>query len=261
MDWMYTLSGFGVGLVVGLTGVGGGALMTPLLVLLFGVNPAVAIGTDLWFAAITKLFGMGMHHHKGTVDWAVFRRLCYGSLPASVATTLYMSFAEVSRIRDGVMLSALGGVLAITAVAMLFKERLHAFGRSQRVEFPQSFKKAQPALTVLAGALLGILVTLTSIGAGALGATLLLYLYPLRLTANKLVGTDIAHAIPLAVVAGSGHLLAGNVNGGLLGLLLLGSIPGVLLGSALGAHMKDGWLRSAVACILAFSAFKMFSFA
>lgn len=252
-----TTAGFLVGLIVGLTGVGGGALMTPILVLLFGVAPATAIGTDLWFAAITKLFGMGVHHHKGSVDWQVFRRLCLGSLPAACLTNLYLYLSGASSHRDSYLISALGAVLLITALAMLFKEQLHRFGRNLRIGTPERFKQAQPLLTVCCGAALGVLVTLTSIGAGALGATLLLYLYPLRLTTARLVGTDIAHAIPLAVVAGSGHLLAGNVNGSLLFWLLLGSIPGVFIGARLGHRVPDRWLRGGVAAVLAIIGFKM----
>jgi uncharacterized protein len=260
MDWIYPLSGFGVGLIVGMTGVGGGALMTPILVLLFGVAPGTAIGTDLWFAAITKLFGMGAHHSKGSVDWQVFRRLCLGSLPAAVLTNIYLYQAGGAQMKEGFLITALGCVLVLTALAMLFKERLHTFGRSLRIGTPQKFKQVQPAMTVVAGALLGVLVTLTSIGAGALGATLLLYLYPLRLTTAKLVGTDIAHAIPLAVVAGTGHLIAGRVDGGLLGSLLLGSIPGVVIGSKLTQLVPDQILRSGVAVILGVVGFKMLSF-
>jgi uncharacterized membrane protein YfcA len=259
IDFANTAAGFFVGLFVGLTGVGGGALMTPILVLLFGVAPATAIGTDLWFAAITKLFGMSVHHLQGSVDWQVFRRLCLGSLPAACLTSLYLYLAGASRIRDGFLISALGVVLIITAVAMLFKEQLHSFGRRLRIGTPERFKHAQFGLTVLAGALLGVMVTLTSIGAGALGATLLLYLYPLRLTTAKLVGTDIAHAIPLAVVAGSGHLLAGNVNGNLLVWLLLGSIPGVIIGARLGYRVPDQWLRGGVAILLGAVGIKMLS--
>lgn len=251
IDWVSTFAGLMVGGIVGMTGVGGGALMTPILVLLVGIAPGVAVGTDLWFAAITKVFGVGVHHRRGTVDWQVFRRLCYGSLPAAVATGVFLNVTGASRVRDGVMLASLGGVLVVTALAMLFKEPLHRFGRSLRIGAPERFKSVQPALTVLAGGLLGVMVTLTSIGAGALGATLLLYLYPLRLTAARLVGTDLAHAIPLAMVAGMSHLFLGNVDFGLLGSMLLGSIPGVLIGARFGAAAPDRWLRPVIAIVLA----------
>ncbi len=203
MDWMNTLAGFGVGAMVGVTGVGGGALMTPILVLLFGVAPAAAVGTDLWFAAITKIVGGAVHHSKGSVDWQVIRRLCLGSLPASIATLLWLHGTGGGQLGHGFILTALGGVLLLTAVAMVFKKQMHAFGQALRSTAPQAFKRAQPGLTVLAGAILGFLVTLTSVGAGALGTVMLVYLYPFRMKPAKLVGTDIVHAIPLTIVAGT----------------------------------------------------------
>lgn len=250
MDLMNSAAGFLVGLIVGLTGVGGGALMTPILVLLFGFSPATAIGTDLWFAAITKVCAIGVHHRTNNVDWRIFRLLSIGSLPTACFTSFYLWSSGRGKLQDTLLLSTLSGVLMLTALAMLFKEPLHAYGRSLRIGSPDFFKRLQPFLTVGAGVLLGLLVTLTSIGAGALGATLLLYLYPLRLTAARLVGTDIAHAIPLAIVAGSGHLLAGNVDWQLLCNLLLGSVPGVLLGARLGGYAPDALLRTVVAVVL-----------
>lgn len=257
IDGLAVVSGFLVGGLVGITGVGGGALMTPILVMLVGVAPGVAVGTDLWFAAITKVFGVAVHHRGGTVDWPVFRRLCYGSLPAAVLTGGFLHATGGARVNDGLFVGSLGSVLMLTALAMLFKEPLHRFGRNMRIGSPESFKRLQPALTVAAGALLGVLVTLTSIGAGALGATLLLYLHPLRLTTSRLVGTDLAHAIPLAAVAGISHLALGNVELPLLGSMLLGSIPGVLLGALYSARASDRWLRPAIGVVLALVGMKM----
>jgi uncharacterized membrane protein YfcA len=250
MEWMNVVAGFGVGALVGLTGVGGGALMTPILVLLFGMAPSVAIGTDLWFAAITKMAGGAMHHGRGSVDWQVLRRLSLGSLPASLLTLAWLHFSGASQYKPGWLMAALGSVLLLTAVAMLFKQKLHAYAQSMRSATPESFKHLQPVLTVCAGALLGFLVTLTSIGAGALGAVMLVYLYPMRMKAARLVGTDIVHAIPLTLVAGTGHMLMGNVNLMLLGTLLLGSIPGVLIGSHFSTKTPDAWLRPAIAAVL-----------
>lgn len=246
-----------MGVLVGLTGVGGGALMTPILVLLFGVAPATAVGTDLWFAAITKIVGGSVHGHRGMVDWQVFRRLCSGSLPAAIATLLWLHFSGVGHSQNGLMLRALGGVLILTAVAMLFKKRFHAVGQRLREQAPARFRRAQPVLTVVAGAILGFLVTFTSVGAGALGAVMLLYLYPRRMTANRLVGTDIVHAIPLTILAGSGHVLMGNINFGLLGALLLGSIPGVILGSMASSRAPEGLLRGGIAIALVAVGVKM----
>jgi uncharacterized protein len=257
MDGLNTLAGFGVGVVVGMTGVGGGALMTPILVLLFGVAPAAAVGTDLWFAALTKMVGGTVHHRNGGVDWQVLHRLALGSLPAASATLLWLHASGASQMRSGFLLQALGAVLILTAVAMLFRQRIHAFGSSLRGATPDRFKRVQPVLTVLAGATLGILVTLTSIGAGALGTVMLLFLYPLRMTPARLVGTDIVHAIPLTLVAGTGHLVMGNVDFRLLGFLLLGSIPGVLLGSLVSTKVPQALLRGAISTVLVAVASKL----
>lgn len=250
MDWMNTVAGFGVGVMVGVTGVGGGALMTPILVLLFGVAPAAAVGTDLWFAAITKMAGGAVHHSKGSVDWQVLRRLALGSLPASIVTLAWLHLAGLGQMKNGFILNALGAVLLLTALAMVFKKRTHALGQRLRATAPDQFKRAQPALTVVAGAILGFLVTLTSVGAGALGAVMLLYLYPWRMTPARLVGTDIVHAIPLTLVAGTGHMMMGNVDFSLLGGLLLGSVPGVILGSLISSKTPENLLRFAIAVVL-----------
>lgn len=250
MDWMNAVAGFGVGVMVGVTGVGGGALMTPILVLLFGVAPAAAVGTDLWFAAITKMVGGAVHHSKGSVDWQVLRRLALGSLPTSMLTLAWLHLNGTGPMKNGLILNALGAVLLLTALAMVFKKRTHALGQRLRSTAPEQFKRAQPALTVVAGAILGFLVTLTSVGAGALGAVMLLYLYPWRMTPARLVGTDIVHAIPLTLVAGTGHMLMGNVNLSLLGGLLIGSIPGIVLGSLIGTKAPENLLRIAIAVVL-----------
>ncbi len=257
MNWLNTIAGFGVGTMVGMTGVGGGALMTPILVLLFGVAPAAAVGTDLWFAAITKLAGGFVHHRRGSVDWQVLRRLCLGSLPASIATLAWLHSSGAGQLKNGFILNALGAVLLLTAVAMVFRKQTHALGQALRSTAPESFKRAQPGLTVVAGAILGLLVTLTSVGAGALGAVMLLYLYPFRMKPARLVGTDIVHAIPLTLVAGSGHLLMGNVDFALLGTLLLGSIPGIVLGSMIGSKAPEGMLRGAISLVLVAVGFKL----
>lgn len=250
MNVANVVAGLLVGLIVGMTGVGGGALMTPILVLLFGVAPAAAVGTDLWFAAITKMAGGALHHNRGAVDWTVLKLLSLGSLPTATITLIVLRVVGSSEARSGQILRLLGGVLVLTALAMVFKRRAHDLGRTLRVNAAERFKSMQPVLTVLAGAVLGLLVTLTSVGAGALGAVMLVYLYPFRMTPTKLVGTDIVHAIPLAIVAGTGHLLLGNVDGHLLWQLLLGSIPGVLLGAALSHRAPDKVLRFMIATVL-----------
>lgn len=249
-DWRLVLSGALVGLLVGATGVGGGALMTPLLLLLFGVAPMAAVGTDLWFAAITKAFAAPVHQRHGLIDWQVVKRLWLGSLPASTLTLLWLRSHQL----DGAYLDMLRATIAvavmITAVAMLFQKRLHATGRRLRITEGSAFKAAQRPLTIAAGALLGLLVTATSVGAGALGAVMLVYLYPLRLTPPRLIATDIVHALPLALFAGIGHLALGHVDGQLLANLLLGSVPAVMLGAVLSVRMPHAVLRWALVVVL-----------
>ena len=257
MDLMHAAAGFLVGAMVGMTGVGGGALMTPILVLLFGVAPATAVGTDLWFAALTKIVGGLMHHRQGSVDWQVLRRLCLGSLPTSILTLAWLHSSGQGQVRHGLILTSLGCVLILTAVAIVFRARTQAWGKSLRTRAPDKFKRAQPAATVLAGIILGFLVTLTSVGAGALGVVMLVYLYPFRMQPARLVGTDIMHAIPLTLLAGTGHLWMGNVNIGLLGNLLLGSVPGVICGTLLGAKVPESMLRTAIAIVLTAVGFKL----
>lgn len=256
-DGLTSLSGLLVGVMVGLTGVGGGALMTPILMLFFGVAPHTAVGTDLLFASATKVCGTAVHQRHGTVDWQVVRRLSLGSLPAAALTLLWMHLSGSSRLKAEFLIEAVGVALAITALGMLFKEQLHSFGRRLRIGDPRHFKAMQPVATVAAGGLLGVLVTLTSIGAGAVGALLLLYLYPLRLTPQKLVGTDLAHAIPLALMAGMGHLMLGHVDYSLLANLLTGSIPGVLLGSMLSTRAPVRFVKASIATVLGAVAAKM----
>ncbi|MBL8307364.1 MAG: sulfite exporter TauE/SafE family protein [Rubrivivax sp.] len=257
LELLEILAGFGVGLLVGLTGVGGGALMTPLLLLLFGVAPATAVGTDLWFAGITKIFGSAAHARRDSIDWEVARRLWTGSLPAAALTLAAMHLAGTGGHRDSTITTALGMVLLLTAAAMLARNHLHRLGRRLRLAEPGRFKRLQPAATVAAGAVLGVLVTLTSVGAGALGAVMLMALYPLRMSPARLVGTDLVHAVPLTLLAGLGHLAMGHVQFALLGLLLMGAIPGVLLGARLCGRLPEAWLRSLIAAVLTFSALRL----
>jgi uncharacterized protein len=257
MNWLNVAAGLGVGLLVGITGVGGGSLMTPILVLLFGIAPATAVGTDLWFAAITKIVGGAAGQSRGRVDWRVVRRLALGSLPASVLTLLWMHQTGTSQVTRGVTLKALGIVLVLTALAMLFTDRIADYAKSLRIQSQQNFARVQPVMTVVAGAILGVLVTLTSVGAGALGTVMLRYLYPLRMKPSVLVATDIVHAIPLVLIAGSGYLLLGDVNLPLLGQLLLGSIPGILIGSFISGRAPDRVLRIAIALALIAVSYKL----
>ncbi|MCR5882750.1 sulfite exporter TauE/SafE family protein [Rhizobacter sp. J219] len=240
MDFLAILSGFGVGAIVGLTGVGGGSLMTPLLMTVFKLNPAVAIGTDLWFAAITKTSGSIAHHRHGHVDYKILWRLLAGSIPAAIGTLALMHFTGITKGWASALTFTLGIALLLTAVTVAYKAAWHRLGLKLERWLPESRK---PFFTVLAGLILGVLVTLSSIGAGAIGATLILLLYP-HLEARRLVGTDIAHAVPLTLVAGIGHATLGHVEWGLLAALLVGSIPGIWIGAQLTRKMPDRLVRT-----------------
>ncbi len=249
IDTAYALAGALTGFVVGLTGVGGGALMTPILLIFFGVSPTTAIATDLWFAAITKLVGARIHHTNGNVDWQVAKRLWLGSLPMALLIVVIVSLgAQVAKVDW--LTKAIGIVVLITAIGLLVAPKLVAYAKGRRIGQPERFKAIQPALTVISGGVLGLCVALTSVGAGALGSVMLLYLYPLRMTPHRLVATDIVHAIPLAVVAGLGYLFAGMVDWWMLASLLVGSIPTVLLGSLLAGKIPGRGIQIALALVL-----------
>ncbi len=240
IDLHYTVAGFLVGALVGATGVGGGALMTPMLILLFGVSPATAVGTDLLYAGLTKFSGAFVRHLHGGVDWRVARRLAYGSAPAAALTLLALNhFGERSGDVDATIRALLGVALLLTAAALLFRATLVA----RTAPFFRSLSDARIAwLTVTLGVALGVLVSVSSVGAGAVGVTFLLMLYP-EMPIARLIGADIAHAVPLALIAGAGHWAMGSVNGLVLFSLLAGSIPGVALASHFSARAPDRLLR------------------
>ncbi len=249
MDIAYTIAGFSVGAIVGLTGVGGGSLMTPLLVLMFGIHPSVAVGTDLLYAAVTKAGGTLAHGMKGTVDWTVTRRLASGSIPASALTLLTLGHFAPGGIggATGLIKVALGIALLLTAVAIIFRKKIQAFAlkHSDGRENP----RRTAILTVVTGAVLGVLVSISSVGAGALGVSALFFLYP-RLPTLRIVGSDIAHAVPLTLVAGIGHWFLGSVDWSLLGSLLIGSLPGIWVGSHVSTRVPDRVLRPILATML-----------
>jgi uncharacterized membrane protein YfcA len=253
MDSMAIIAGFAVGTIVGMTGVGGGSLMTPLLIGVFRLSPAVAIGTDLWFAALTKTGGAVAHARHGHVDWTITRRLLAGSLPAALATIALMHATGITKGWASALTFSLGIALLLTAIVVFYKQAWTALGLKLERWLPESRK---PALTVAAGAILGVLVTLSSIGAGALGATLILLLYP-RLPAQRLVGTDIAHAVPLTLVAGIGHATLGHVEWGLLAALLIGSLPGIWLGAQLTRLMPERLVRGLLCASLVTAGLKV----
>jgi len=250
MDLAHALSGFLVGLLVGVTGVGGGSLMAPLLILIFGVPATTAIGTDLWFAGTTKTVGGAIHHAKNNSDLKVVGRLMMGSIPAAIATLAVMNAMHWDQVRNGWLPITLGVVLVMTSAATIARPSLHRWIVANAGRNGKAFRHLQLPLTIVAGALLGVLVTITSVGAGAFGATLLVFLYPGRLNGKQIVGTDIVHAIPLTFVAGIGHLLIGSVDGHLLLNLLIGSIPGIIVGSLLVHRVSEKLVRIALSMVL-----------
>jgi len=247
INWLYAASGLLVGLLVGLTGVGGGSLMTPLLILLFGFAPVTAVGTDQLFASVTKSAGSAIHGMNRTVDWRIVLRLASGSVPSAILTLLALYYLRVSgNSANALVTKVLSVALGLTALSLIlrplilsqYKRRVGALSN-----------RATARLTVLTGLILGVLVSLTSVGAGALGVTALILLYP-DIPIGRIVGSDIAHAVPLTLVAGLGHWLQGTVDLHLLGSLLVGSLPGIFIGSYLVPRIPEIYLRALLALVL-----------
>jgi uncharacterized membrane protein YfcA len=247
IDPIYVASGFSVGLLVGMTGVGGGSLMTPLLILLFGVHPATAVGTDLLYAAATKTGGSLVHGWARSIHWRAVLRLASGSISASIVTLLILWWLDLStEAARSLVNSVLCFALMLTAASLIFRkliiDKLRA--RMERVD-DATIARA----TVLVGVLLGVLVSISSVGAGAVGVTALLLLYP-QLPMVRIVGSDIAHAVPLTLVAGIGHWMMGSTDWQLLGVLLIGSLPGIAIGSYFAVRVPETALRLLLAGIL-----------
>jgi len=245
---LYSLSGLAVGALVGFTGVGGGSLMTPLLVLLFGIHPATAVGTDLLYAGITKISGSIVHNINGAVDWRITRRLAMGSAPAAALTLLALwRFGADSASVSAVITTLLGFALILTAITLIFRNWI--LSRVGHLLDEASDDRIL-WLTVALGVGLGVLVSISSVGAGAIGVTALIALYP-KLPTVRIVGSDIAHAVPLTLIAGAGHWWIGSVDWSLLVSLLIGSIPGIAIGSHFASRVPDGVLRPMLAGTLA----------
>jgi uncharacterized protein len=247
IDPLYALSGFAVGMLVGLTGVGGGSLMTPLLILLFGVHPATAVGTDLIYAAATKTGGSLVHGFNRSIDWGVVRRLATGSLPATAVTLAALSWLRMhGEAVSSLITLVLSVALFATALVLVFGEKLIAAYRARVSDI-------EPARTVLltelVGAALGVLVSISSVGAGAIGVVALVLLYP-RLPMAKIVGSDIAHAVPLTLAAGIGHWMMGSVDWSIIASLLVGSLPGIFIGSTFAIRIPERALRLVLAATL-----------
>jgi uncharacterized membrane protein YfcA len=254
IDPLYSISGFAVGFLVGMTGVGGGSLMTPLLILLFGIHPATAVGTDLLYAAATKTGGSLVHGWARSIHWPVVALLACGSLPASILTLTVLwrlnLDAEVARSLINLVLC---GALFLTALALVLRK---AIMNRYRQRFDRLSTANTSLVTVLVGALLGVLVSISSVGAGAVGVTALLLLYP-RLPMVRIIGSDIAHAVPLTLVAGAGHWMVGAVDWHLMGSLLVGSLPGILIGSYSAIRVPETALRVVLAATLLVVATKL----
>ena len=254
IDPLYSISGFGVGFLVGMTGVGGGSLMTPILIMLFGIHPATAVGTDLLYAAATKTGGSLVHGWARSIDWGVVGRLACGSLPASILTLMVLWRLNLnSDVARSLINLVLCGALFLTAVALIFRNVIMD-------RYRQRFDRLSPAhtslLTVLVGAVLGVIVSISSVGAGAVGVMALLLLYP-KLPMARIIGSDIAHAVPLTLVAGSGHWIMGAVDWHLMGSLLVGSLPGIVIGSYSAIRVPETALRLVLATTLIVVATKL----
>jgi len=241
---LYAGAGLLVGTLVGLTGVGGGSMMTPILMLLFGQSPSVAVGTDLLFSATTKLVATASFGFSRRVDWPIVGRLLLGSVPGAAAVVIGLWLARrTPSAADAITLHALAIILLVTAVALIFQTQLQRVGLKITARVLAKVERHKLLLTALAGLILGVAVTLTSV-------VMLVALYPLRLTADRLVATDIAHALPVTLIAGFGHALLGHVNFNVLAALLLGSIPGVLIASRISIRLPARITRVLIAIML-----------
>lgn len=245
-----------VGLIIGLTGVGGGALMAPILLIGFGLDLASVVATDLLFATLTKLAVTRVHHKNQFIDWQITRRLWLGSIPATMLIIWFAQSGNLYTSPDWII-QLLGVLVLLSAISLLFGDRIQAIQASNRIGNPESFLKIQPVLTTLAGGMLGTLVALTSVGAGALGAVFLRALYPLRMQAQKLIATDVIHAIPMSLLGGLSYLVLGLTDLKILGLLLIGAIPAALVGGMLVATLPIKIIRNILAVTLFFSGFKL----
>jgi uncharacterized membrane protein YfcA len=250
MDLAYTLAGLVIGTIVGLTGVGGGSLMTPFLIF-YGVPPLIAVGTDLVYASITKSGAVWMYHRAGNVRWHIAGRLLAGSLPAAMLSILILKWLDVEGGQhEEVITTVLGVSLMLSSLMLLFGGALRRGSLAQRTGvFRKLHRGWSLPVTMTAGIVIGVLVTISSVGAGALGTAVLITLYP-RMPTTNIVGIDLAHAVPLAAVAGGGHLFLGSVDFVLLASLLLGSLPGVWIGTRIGNYLPDQILRRILGMLL-----------
>lgn len=254
----YIVSGFVVGILVGMTGIGGGSLMTPLLILVFGIHPTTAVGTDLLFASATKIVGSVIHGKQRTVCFPIVGRLLLGSLPAAALTLAALHHVGIHGYLANRLIShVLAALLLITAGLLVAKPWLvHRAGRLQNADDVRLWPDYSLPATIVIGAVVGVVVTICSVGAGALGTIALLLLYP-RLPIAKIVGSDIAHAVPLTLLAGLGHWWLGSVNTQILIPLLIGSLPGIVLGSFAVQIAPEPLLRASLGILLALTGLRL----
>ncbi len=251
----FIIAGLAVGFIVGMTGVGGGSLMTPIL-LHFGITPTTAVGTDLLYAAITKAGGVAVHQKQGNINWRIMLTLTAGSVPAALGTLAFIHYVGIDKQTiNAIIKQGVGYALIITALVIVFKQKLFALSHSDKNPRRMA-QRPLDAFTFWSGVVLGVMVTITSIGAGAIGTMALFFLYP-RLPTSRLIGTEIAHAVPLTLVAGLGHAGLGNVDWPLLCSLLIGSLPGIYVGSHLTGAVPDKVLRPALAVMLTLVGIKL----
>ena len=258
------LGGLAVGLVVGLTGMGGGALMTPMLIFFFGVNPLAAVSSDLVTSAIMKPFGGAVHAHHGTVNRALVGWLALGSVPSAFLGVFVLRALGSAKPVDDVVTTALGVALIVAALALIAKAYVsmsrgawdRASRRDDAVDSQEFAGRSTAATTILIGVVGGLVVGMTSVGSGSLIIIALMFLYP-RLHASQLVGTDLVQAVPLVAAAAVGHLLFGDFRLDVTTSLLVGSIPGVILGALASSRAPSGLIRRALALVLLASGLKL----
>jgi uncharacterized membrane protein YfcA len=255
-NWAYTLAGALTGFVVGMTGIGGGALMGPILLIVFDIPTLTAVATDLWFAALTKIAAISVHNKHGKVDWEIVRLLWLGSLPVATLVIIAVSNGLIPKI-SGYLVQAIGILVLISSLGLLMCDRLKEAGKDFRLTGVPYCKKGQSIITVLLGALLGGVVSLTSVGAGVLGTLILFYCYSYRMSSKNIVSTEIAHAIPVALIAGTGYFVFGKVNLVMLISLLVGSIPAAILGAIVSQKISDRKLKIVLAIVLGFAGLKL----
>ena len=253
MDLAFSLAGLVVGIAVGATGVGGGSLMTPILILFYGISPTVAVGTDLIYASISKAFGVTLHSRNGSLDWKLVGWLSLGSVPAALLTLVFLHHQTPGKELDQLIKLTLSVAIVVTAVFTVFQDRVMALLRRSPggADSDQPWRWQRP-MTVVCGVLIGSLVTISSVGAGVIGMMMLLLLYP-RHQPIRLVGSDLAHAVLITAIAGAGHAASlGSVNWSMLGALLIGAIPGIYLGTKIGFRLDPKALKKVISGLLIF---------